>query len=123
MNQSSEPANFLPEDKTKVTLEYFSQAKTLMLIAAQKHPVLVSQCANFNQRDQWPEIVGEIAAYCNVHMDGAYVPHELEALYPKLEERLSRMPVMLAAPQSLPDDFDFEDYELKPNPTDKKIIL
>lgn len=118
---TNQPPAFEPADKTKVTLEYFSQGKTLMLIAAQKHPVLVKQCSSFDQRTQWPEIVGEIAAYCNVLMDGAYVPHELEALYPQLEERLSRMPVLLAMPEI--GEFDFEDYEIKPNPTDKKIIL
>jgi hypothetical protein len=118
MNQQAK-LPFLPEEVSKVTLEYFSQAKTLMLLAAQKHPVLVKQCAHFNQRTQWPEMVGEIAAYCNVHMDGSYVPHELEALYSMLEERLSRMPVLLVMPEVA--DFDFEDYELKPE--DKKIIL
>ena len=102
---------FLPEEASKVTLEYFSQGKQLMLIAANKHPVLCKQCAHFNQREQWPEIVGEIAAYCNVLMDGAYVPHELEALYLILQEKLERMPVLLDMPEIA--DFDFNDYETK----------
>lgn len=95
-------------------LEYFSQARVLMLIAAQKHPVLVERCANYNNQTQWPEIVGEIAAYCNVAMDGNYYEHELEALYVILESKLSNMPILLAKdPLIAEEDMDFSKYEHK----------
>jgi protein associated with RNAse G/E len=111
---SEETKDFLPEDKTKVVLTYFSQAQTLMMIAANKHPYLCEVCAKYNQRDEWSEIVGEIAAYCNVHMDGNYYAHELETLYVMLEERLSKMPVRLDMPVVVnEEDLDFSQYEHK----------
>lgn len=105
---------FEPKDQTKVRLEYFSTARNLMMLAATKHPVLVNQCAQFNQRTQWPEIIAEIAAYCNVVLDGSYLPMELENLYCILADKLDAMPVLIGAP-SFPDDWDgdFSAYEHK----------
>jgi hypothetical protein len=102
-----------PTPKLRV-LEYFSQGRTLMMIAANKHPYLVKCCAPLNQQTEWPEMVGEIAAYCSVHMDGAYLPHELECLYIILEGKLSKMPARLDMPVMVrEEDLDFAQYEHK----------
>jgi len=58
----------------------FSEAKLALGREVVKHPVLVEMLQSYS-RDDWGGMLGEIAAYCMITMEGEYLPHELEKLY------------------------------------------
>jgi hypothetical protein len=80
--------DFVPEDKTKVVLQYFTEARVKMIYECNNHPVLVAELEALGKVD-WAETIGEIAAYCNVMMDGIYTNDDLEILYPQLTKRMT----------------------------------
>lgn len=87
-----EPAVFAGvENKAKVTLDYFSKARITMLIEINCHPILVAELLRLHEEDNfsWEEQMAEIAAYCNVTMDGLYSNEDLEILYPQLTKRMA----------------------------------
>lgn len=86
---------FNPEDKSKVTLNYFSESRVNMCRAVINHPQLCMVLNGINPETDWEQVVAEIAAYCNVALDGAYVPSALEKLYQELYMRLTVMPVRM----------------------------
>ena len=85
---SKKSNDFDPQDKSKVELVYFTNAKVAMLTECNRHPVLVAQMNDIDNPD-WADIIGEIAAYCNVSMDGLYSQEDLEILYPQLTKRMT----------------------------------
>ena len=83
----NKPEDFNPKDKSKVTLVYFSEARVAMQAECNRHPVLVNLLLGAGHSD-WSDMIGEIAAYCNVAMDGMYSADDLEILYPQLTKRM-----------------------------------
>lgn len=73
----------------KLRLTYWSQAKGNMLKECNYHPVLVAQLLELGSpNDNWEQWLAEIAAYCNVVLDGLYSEEDLEILYPQLTKRM-----------------------------------
>jgi len=73
----------------KRTLAYFPDGKVSMLLECNRHPVLKAQLLELGSKeDEWSEWLAEIAAYCNVMMDGVYSDEDLEILYPQLTKRM-----------------------------------
>lgn len=88
MTKTKNPkGEFNPKDKSKVTLAYFSEARVALHTECNRHPVLIAQLMAMDDPD-WPEQLAEIAAYCNVMMDGVYSQEDLEILYPQLTKRM-----------------------------------
>lgn len=71
-----------------IKLEYFSDAKVDLLREVNHHSILCGYIAQYNQVTDWPEIIGEIAAYLGTAMDGMYVPADLEEIYKDMIRRL-----------------------------------
>tara|TARA_R110000744_G_scaffold31727_1_gene74560 strand:- start:9744 stop:10061 length:318 start_codon:yes stop_codon:yes gene_type:complete len=82
------PLEFKPKSAAKVKLVYFSQARVNLNQECTHHPVLLSLLMDLPDPD-WSEQLAEIAAYCNVLMDGVYSEEDLEILYPQLTKRMS----------------------------------
>lgn len=80
---------FNPKDKSKVELAYFSPAMVALRTEVNRHPVLVAQLQELPADADWADQLAEIAAYCNVVMDGMYSPEDLEILYPQLTKRMA----------------------------------
>lgn len=93
--RESPNAVFNPEDKSKVTLTYFSESRVNMCRAVLDHPGLCAAVLHINPETDWEQIVAEIAAYCNVVLDGVYTPSAMEKLYQELFMRLTVIPVRL----------------------------
>lgn len=87
-NESNKPKDFNPKDQSKVTLTYFSTARVALNTECNRHPVLIAQLMELDDPD-WAEQLAEIAAYCNVTMDGLYSQEDLEILYPQLTKRMT----------------------------------
>lgn len=65
-------------------VEEFSSERITLMREVNRHPKLVENIAaqyNVNDRTDWGGIVGEIASYVNIAMDGDYYPAELDRLY------------------------------------------
>jgi len=73
------------------TLEFFSEAKVELLKEVRYHPVLLVNLSVEAPDGDEGQVIGCIAAYCNVQMDGTYQREEVENLYPILIERLRQM--------------------------------
>lgn len=73
--------------KNKLKLEYFSEARVNLMRECNNHPLLVEFLME-NPEAPWEEMLGEIAAYCGIILDGTYLPFELEALYVKMYDQL-----------------------------------
>jgi hypothetical protein len=73
------------------TLEFFSEAKAELYREVVQHPVLQMNLRADAEGGDEGVVIGTIAAYCNVKMDGTYQREEIEHLYPILVERLREM--------------------------------
>ena len=73
----------------RTKLEMFSEERIALNRETHNHPQLVALLSQYRS-DQWGEIIGEVAAYCNISCDGVYMPSELDKLanicYWKLKE-------------------------------------
>ena len=69
-------------------LEMYSEARIAVIREVRNHPKLVADLKVLGPNAEWPDQLGEIAAYCLVMMDGVYLPHELEKLYDVLYTKL-----------------------------------
>lgn len=54
------------------------------------HPALMELLGNYSA-DDFPGKIGEIAAYCNIAMDGMYIDSELDNLCVILYHKLQQM--------------------------------
>jgi hypothetical protein len=81
------PNDFKPKDTAKVKLTYFSQGRVALNQECTHHPILLALLMDLPDPD-WAEQLAEIAAYCNVSMDGLYSEDDLEVLYPQLTKRM-----------------------------------
>lgn len=79
---------FNPKDKSKVRLEYFTPARVALHTECNRHPILVGLLKALGTKADWADKIGEIAAYCNVAMEGLYSNEDLEILYPQLTKRM-----------------------------------
>lgn len=71
--------------------EYFSESKQELIREIGKHhPDVKLKLIQYNN-SQWSEAVGEIAAHCNVLLDGMYTSEDMEGLYPVLVHKLRDM--------------------------------
>lgn len=83
----------------KVLLNYYSPARRILMAEINRHPQLCSiiKARGLDRRRDWGDIIGEVAAYCVVVMDGCYFESELERLYTILINKLQakRSPIIL----------------------------
>jgi len=82
---------FRPKNQSKVKLVYLSERRVRLVQECTKHPVLLDQLSQLAKVDgelDWADALAEIAAYCNVVMDGLYSEDDLEVLYPQLTKRM-----------------------------------
>lgn len=76
-------------------LEYFNQARIALNVEVKNHPPLMEQLALY-ESDDFPGKIGEIAAYCNIAMDGVYSQDDLDRLCSILHGKLlSRRKVII----------------------------
>jgi hypothetical protein len=76
--------------------EMFSEHKLAIMKKLHEHPPLVTLLKQYDQDTQWPEMLGEIAAYCNIVVDGIYTAEELEGLEKVLAQELWNASMVLA---------------------------
>ena len=73
-------------------LDLFSDDKLALLQELRSHPKLHAELLAYDQRTEWPEMLGHIAAYVGIVMDDAYTAEDLERLhgilYHKLRDRI-----------------------------------
>lgn len=118
--RESPNAVFNPEDKSKVVLTYFSESRVNMCRAILDHRALCTVIAHLNPETDWEAIIAEVAAYCNLVLDGLYTPSAMEKLYQELFMRLTVIPVRMDYAEYLrntnQDDFDPANWDkfLKP---------
>lgn len=55
----------------------FSPARVELMRECRSHKKLMAKLARYKQ-EEWTEILGEIAAHCNIIIDGTYLPRELD---------------------------------------------
>lgn len=72
----------------QLKIDLFSPEKIALLKEVNKNPELCENCMEYRDADDWGLMLGEIAAYCNVVMDGEYYPAELDKIYVDLMFRL-----------------------------------
>lgn len=80
--------------KGKTVYEEFSSERITLMREVNRHPELVESIAaqyDVNDRADWGGIVGEIASYVNVGMDGDYYPSELDRLYVEVYFKLRHL--------------------------------
>lgn len=75
------------------TVEMFSEARITLMLEIQDNPELVNIIAGKYtcEEEEWEIIVAETAAFCNVGLDGDYLPEDLEELYVELVKRLKNL--------------------------------
>ena len=78
----------------KMKQEMFSPERVALMREVNKHPVLASLLAAQGDLD-WPAQLGEIAAYCNIVMDGYYSPMDLDRLCGMLVWKLKEKGIIL----------------------------
>lgn len=79
-------------------LVFFSESRIQLQKEVRNHPKLCELIAD-HPVTEFEEIIAEIAAYCNVIMDGAYYPEDLDKLCDILYWKLrnSRSPLILSS--------------------------
>jgi len=75
--------------------EMFSEHKIAIMRKLHEHPPLVTLLMPYDQATEWPEMLGEIAAYCGIAIDGTFGPTEIEALEKELAQKLWEAGVVL----------------------------
>ena len=87
MNADNKPKS---KAGVKRSLAYFTNARVSMMLECNRHPVLKAQLLELegDKDTNWSEWLAEIAAYCNVALDGLYSQEDLEILYPQLTKRM-----------------------------------
>lgn len=77
--------------------EMFSDSKIAVLKKIKEHPPLMTLLTQYDLRTEWPEALGEIAAYCNIAVDGMYSQQDLLGLEDLLYKKLSEASMVLAS--------------------------
>lgn len=77
--------------------EMWSEARiAIMRKISKEHPPLAALILQYDPVDQYPEILGEIAAYNNIILDGYYSRDDLAGLEDMLYQKLSEASMVLA---------------------------
>lgn len=61
-------------------MELFSEDKIALLRETKFHPKLHTELLGYNERTEWPDMLGHIAAYCGIIMDDVYTEADLDKL-------------------------------------------
>ena len=69
-------------------LTYFHPARIAVSLEVRQHPALCELLQQYESDDEGG-IIGEIAAYCNIAMDGQYTREDLDNLYVILYAKLT----------------------------------
>ena len=72
-------------------LEFFSEDKVAFLNELKQHPLLIAKIQAETVTGDIGEVIGQIAAYCNIGMEGLYSPEDIENLYPRLTHKMRDM--------------------------------
>ena len=84
-----------------IVLNFFPQEKVELLREVNRHPMLKLILADTglgNNEDDWPGVLGHVAAYCNIEMDGMYTPDDLIYLYHILTLKLIKKRSIIIMP-------------------------
>jgi hypothetical protein len=73
------------------TLEMFSEGKIALIREVAEHPVLQMNLRLEAEDGEEGAVIGTIAAFCNIKMDGTYSRERLENLYPILVDKLRQI--------------------------------
>ncbi len=68
-----------PAETNFTQIEMFSLERIALTKEVKKHPKLVEKLAQQGS-EEWGDMVGTIAAYCNMGMDGMYLPSQLDKI-------------------------------------------
>ncbi len=60
------------------SFEYFPAARVALNREVKYHPELMKLLIAYNPVTQFPDMIGEIAAYCGIMVDGTYTPKQLD---------------------------------------------
>ncbi len=86
--------------------DMFSESKIAILRKIKEHPPLVTLLLPYDPRTQWPDMLGEIAAYCNIAMDGMYSKEDLDKLEDILYWKLSEASMVLVQTPVISDSIN-----------------
>lgn len=84
--------------------EMFSDSKLAILRKIREHPPLQTLLLQYDAKEEWPEMLGEIAAYCGVGVNGVYSPPDLSKLEDLLYRKLSEATMVLATTPIIGED-------------------
>lgn len=87
-NNDTDPA-FDPTNGKKKELVYFTTERLILNSEVNRHPELCALLTG--QPQEWSLQLAEIAAYCNVWLEGDYYQGELDKLYVILRDKLAGM--------------------------------
>lgn len=73
--------------KPRLHQELFSEQRIALMRETKHHPKLIELLIPLDQND-FPEVIAEIAAYCNIALDGMYYQEELDNLCVLLQDEL-----------------------------------
>lgn len=79
------------EEVGGTTLEMFSEDHIALNKELLNHPILQTKLSLEIPDGEEGLVLGAIAAYCNVTMDGVYQREEIEHLYPLLVQKLRKL--------------------------------
>lgn len=74
--------------------EYFPQVRIDLAQELQYHPELQQLLANHNAED-FEVKLAEVAAYCDVMLDGYYLPEEIDSICRLLIDRLRKKRILI----------------------------
>ena len=73
----------MSKSKGGPVLVFFHPARVALNEEVRKHPALMEQLADLKRETpsaEFPELIGAIAAYCHIGMDGLYSQEDLDLL-------------------------------------------
>jgi hypothetical protein len=73
------------------SVEMFSDSHIAMNKEITNHPMLLMQLRVDAPSGEEGEVLGTIAAYCNIKMDGVYSRERIENLYPIIVDKLREL--------------------------------
>jgi hypothetical protein len=77
--------------------EMFSEARIAIMKKTKEHPPLNTLLLQYDPANDWPAMIGEIAAYCGVVLDGYYSQADLAGLEDMIYQKLSEASMVLGS--------------------------
>lgn len=78
------------ESNGKVTFTYFSESKVRLSEEIANHPDLCALVSK-HPASEFELRLAEVAAYCEVALDGAYTPEDIDEICNRLYEKLRKV--------------------------------